>query len=443
MSNHPSALVLGSDRLSDPLGTIHTSDLPEVMPRIPHRLHGATPFLARLARCALHGAEGNLLSGPEGTWYAAGGLGQGWNGNVFTRDICFSGVLGLNLAFPAELWRSLRHAVRQRLAHGLRCNAEHAIDGLPCQIEADPAPEAKARQRPHPLIRRTDDVLWLWCAGELAGRAAEPAPAWAWIAEQGRRCFTELYQHFFVPDIGLYRGQASFVDVGASGYPEAFGRRCKAAYNRTIAIMPASTNALYYRGLQVMAAACRACGEAAEAADWEQRARALRDAFRRELLRPDGTVAYYRDQDGSLSDRQHTLGTAFAIRLGLLAPEEAPAAVAAYPLEWWGVPLIHPFYPHDQAYHNHSAWPFSDAFLLQARAQALGEDVDGLLLAYCARSCRNGRVLAEWTDARSGLASGVSWQLWTLAPVLGTLIRRGVLEILADFPADGGWGLGD
>ncbi len=58
----------------------------------------------------------------------------------------------------------------------------------------------------------------------------------------------------------------------------------------------------------------------------------------------------------------------------------------------------------------------------------LGVDQDRLLLVYLARSCRNGRVLAEFTDARSGQ----SWHLWTLAPLLGTLMRQGVLTIGAE-----------
>jgi len=258
--------------------------------------------------------------------------------------------------------------------------------------------------------------------GNLFERYGSPDD-WRWLYETGRECFQRLYDPFFDPEDGLYKGQASFIDIHyedtkATGYPSEW------TISDCVHIKATSTNCLYVKGLEVMGVAARKLGLADEAASWASKARALKEAIRRELRFEDGTFAYFKDRSGRLEDRRDALGTALAVLLEVVTGEEAVQALRDYPVTDAGVSLFHPFYPVDNWYHNNSSWPFVDTLFLMASEKADGRDRIPLNLALLARVCRDG-TFHEVVDLRNKEVRGSGGQLWTAAAFLGTCMRAG------------------
>lgn len=421
------SLKLLDDRFVDELGEIRIEDIPDRHPVCEARLTDPTPLMEKLWRCALFDVEANRCTRSEGRYLAAGGRGKGWNGMVFTRDIGYAGILGLNRIFPRDMRENLETTRRIRLSIGLTVDRDHYLPGLPFRKEDISGDEFKEKYGTNPYARRTDDVLWLWWADDLFAEHYDTLEDWLWLYETGQRCFAELYDPFFDQDEGLYCGQSSFVDIALNGYPESFSRHSLEAKRNCLKIKAGSTNCLYYKGLTVMARAARTLGKDEEAEQWGARAAQLKRAIRTRMLHPDGTFAYFRHADKHLEQRQHCLGTAFAILCGILDDEEAKQAIENYPVTWWGVPLFHPFYPNGECYHNNSAWPFCDAFFLRARQKALGVDETGRQLALLAKSCR-GDTFHEWTSALCKSALGKPAQLWTLGSFIGCCVNAGYLS---------------
>lgn len=54
--------------------------------------------------------------------------------------------------------------------------------------------------------------MWIWAAKDLIERHSLNEK-WEWLYETGKRWFSDFYRPFFDPRDGLYRGQASFVDI--------------------------------------------------------------------------------------------------------------------------------------------------------------------------------------------------------------------------------------
>jgi hypothetical protein len=419
--------ILTDDHLTDELGTISLSDLPDRQPECKSRLSKPTPLIEKLWRCALFDAESNRVKRAEGSYFTAGGRGKGWKGIIFTRDLGYASILGLGHLFPKEMRESLRVDREVRLRLGLRADPEHVPPGLPFVREDVSQEEFVTRHGTNPYTRRTDDVLWLWWMEDLLHRHGASSGDWEWVYTTGCQCFKELYDPFFDAKDGLYMGQSSFIDVGYNGYPESFGRKCPEAYGNSIRIKAASTNCLYYRGMQVMAKAAEKTGRQSEAEEWVRRADGIRSAIRSQLILPDGRVSYFKHEGGFLEQREHCLGTAFAILLGVLEGADAVAAISGYPVPWWGVPLLEPDYPNSQTYHNSSTWPFATAFFLRARELALGTDEAERELAMVARSCRHD-TFHEWASAFDKRFHGEPAQLWTLGAFIGRCIAHYGLE---------------
>lgn len=422
---HPS-LQLTETGLIDEFGTITLEDLPTHEGEIPFGLKKPTPFLNKLWRCALFDFKSNLVSCEDGTYLAAGGRGKGWNGIIFPRDLAYSGILGLDALFPDVMWGCLQISRKARLNTGMWVNQNHYHPDLPFRLmDASQQPPEKSN-RTHTTARGTDDVLWLWWAEDLFVRHSNYSSSenWQWLYETGIRCFQEIYDHFYDEETGLYRGQCTFVDIADNGYPPSFGRDTIEAKRNCLMIRPTSTNCLYYKGFVVMAKAARKLGLHDEASGWEQRANHLKRAIRTQLLLPEGTLSYFMHEDGHLEPRQHCLATALAILLDVIEGDDAIKAIEHYPVTWWGVPLLHPFYAEGSCHHNNTAWPFCDAFFLRAREKALGIDETERELALLARTCRGG-TFREYTSALNKGPVGKEAQLWTLAPLLGSCHAKG------------------
>jgi hypothetical protein len=252
------------------------------------------------------------------------------------------------------------------------------------------------------------------------------AEDWQWIYTNGTRCFDTFYWHFYDKSDGLFRGQASFMDIHtiefkATGYPQAM------SLQDCVLIKALSTNCLYVKGMEVMARAAAQCGRSNESRQWQQRADQLRIAIGENLRRPDGTLAYFKDRHGNLQDRRDALGTALAILTEVVTGNDSRQACRDYPVTDNGVPLFVPFFGHNQWYHNHSSRPFVDTLFIKALEKADGRARTALNAALLARSCRKHGTFHEVTDFRTKHIKGSGKQLCTAAAFIDTCRRAGIL----------------
>jgi hypothetical protein len=99
-------LVLTENTLSDGLGAFKVEDLPVVNPKCNIELKkNASPLTRKMWKIALNDVELNLITNNYGTYFAAG---RRYTDRVYTRDIAFAGILGLNALYPNEMMKSLR-----------------------------------------------------------------------------------------------------------------------------------------------------------------------------------------------------------------------------------------------------------------------------------------------------------------------------------------------
>lgn len=401
------------------------------LPGRPIAFTGSSPLLSALWDNALSDVERSYcLENEFGRTFAAGGYGKNWVGLTFNRDTSLSGLLALNALFPEEMLTSMKTIRASRLKLGWACYPDRVIEGVPGVEVCDMDLTAfKARFHKASSINKTDDVVWIWCMYDLLARGELPEAEWRWTYETALECFSRFYDPLFDPADGLYFGQALFIDVGLSGYPDGWCEYDQASCNRCVWIKAASTNALYVKAMRCLGEIARRLGREGEAEDWEARARALRQAMRTHLRFADGTYAYFRHRTGELEPRRDVLGTALCVLLDIAAPEEAADALGGYPVTAYGAPLIHPFYERDdRPYHNHAAWPFADTFLLLAYEKATGRSYADLNLQIMVNSVRDGS-LGEVRNLVTNRIMGANAQLWTIAGFLNACVRAGLTEL--------------
>lgn len=315
------SLRLQADRISDAHGAIGVEDLPDPQPRHPLRLQGTTPLIERLWRIALDDIERNLVTTDDGIYFGAG---ANFGFTVYTRDISYAGMLALNRLYPDQMLASLEFTRRLRRRLGFTVARGYVVPEIaaPWQEEDMEEQQFRLRHRTNSYTRRTDDVVWLWCAADLLGRTQAPMERWRWLYTTGEENFRDFYAPFRDPDDGLYRGQASFIDVHfrdhqATGYPQDW------SIADCVLIKSLSTNSLYVLGHRAMATAARHLGLTAQAEDWDRRADAIAVNLRAALRREDGSLAWCLDRHGRRLDRCEALGSALAVLAGVVRGEEA------------------------------------------------------------------------------------------------------------------------
>ncbi len=396
-----------------------TRELPVKNPNCAVELKpSAGPLLQKLWKIALDDIEANIVETERGQYFGAGAH---FGVRVYTRDISFSGVLGLNMLYPEIMRRSLdlTRELRWELGFGVAKGYEISAIDAPWNVIVDDEREMSERYHTNSYARRTDDVIWLWAAADLLHETDADRKDWEWLYDWGKRFFGTFYAPFFDPQDGLYRGQSTFVDITfvqheATGYPAGW------SIEDCITCKATSTNALYVKGLDVMAEAARKLGRR-EADEWQRRADTLRAAMRRELLQADGTFAYLKDRHGRLDSRRHNLSEALAVLFGVVRGEDARRAMAGYPYSDKGVPLYHPFHESSSCYHNNSSWPFADSIFFKALSVADGKEHALDNLAILSYSCLG--TFHELTDYRTHEVRGSEQQLWSAAGLVD-LCRR-------------------
>ncbi len=416
-------LVMDSHSVKDSLRQISISELSSKAPIKEIRLQKALPFTDTLWNVALSDIESNIVETPEGKYFGAG---KHFGVSVYTRDISFSGILGLNELYPEIMLNSLKMTRKLRLELGFHVSKDNAIPEIQANWKEDTLNEHLFLQKYHTnsYTRRTDDVVWMWAAKDLFNKNPGIAD-WKWLYDNGKKCFNQLYKPFYDPADGLYRGQAAFIDIHfinkkTTGYPQEF------SMSDCVLIKPLSTNCLYYEGLKTMEYVCHKIGKKKEEENWKNKAESLKFAIRNNLQFKDGTFSYFKNTDGKLEPRRDALGSALVVITGIVKEDDAKKCISDYPVSWAGAPLFNPFYPGKRSYHNNTAWPFVDTFVLWAKEIAENKSYIDQNAALLARTCVKDGTFHEVVNYISKEPKGSGSQLWTAAAFVNVCIRAGL-----------------
>jgi hypothetical protein len=425
-------LVLTENTLSDGLGAFKVEDLPVVNPKCNIELKkNASPLTRKMWKIALNDVELNLITNNYGTYFAAG---RRYTDRVYTRDIAFAGILGLNALYPNEMMKSLRVTRDVVSKLGYKVSREEVIKEInaPWEIIAEDKTEVMAQYKSNSITRRTDDVVWIWAVDDLFKSHPEVAD-WKWFYNNGKKNFNEFYAPWYDKTDGLYKAQPTFHDIQSSAYPKGYSQA------DCVLLKSTSTNCLYYKALLSLANAAKKCNLPEESKVWNQKAKSLKAAIIKELMLPDGTFTYYKDRYGKVMPNQHNLGTAFAIIFGVVEGKAAKKAIENYPTSEFGTPLQYPFME-NKGDHNQASWPFCDTFFLIAKEIADGKDYTGYNAALLARTMGtklDPKKNPEWggfgsfhekVQLPSGLISGSGSQLWTSAAFMNVCMRANLID---------------
>lgn len=425
-------LNLTADAMSDGIGQFKWNDLPLVQPHCNVQLkENVTPLTRSMWNIALHDVEMNIVQNSYGSYFAAG---RRYTDRVYTRDISFAGVLGLNDLYPKEMLKSIRITRELVSRMKYKVSTEEVIKEIDAPWEAitEDRKQIMAQFKTNSITRRTDDVVWIWAIIDLFEKHPEIAD-WKWFYSNAKMNFEELYAPWFDKSDGLYKGQNTFHDVMSSAYPVDY------SLADCVLLKSTSTNCLYYKGLLAVAYAANKCNLPRESTRWKKKAYELKKAIIKELIWPDGTISYYKDRYGKRMPNQHNLATAFAIIFGIVEGLDAQKAVANYPTTEFGVPLQFP-YIENKGDHNQAAWPFCDTFFLIAKEMAEKKDYTDYNAALLARSLGtklNPNKDPEWggfgsfhekIQLPSGLVSGSGAQLWSAAAFINVCVRAKLVE---------------
>jgi hypothetical protein len=118
-------LILRRNSLSDALGSFTLEDLPSFQTDSKFDLkETATPLAKKMWKIALHDIEQNKVFNNVGNYFAAG---RRYTDRVYTRDIAFAGILGLNYIYPVEMLQSLKVTRDVTAKLGYKVSASHVI----------------------------------------------------------------------------------------------------------------------------------------------------------------------------------------------------------------------------------------------------------------------------------------------------------------------------
>jgi hypothetical protein len=428
--DHP-PLQLFADRIVDANNTTTPADLPDSRPMNRTKLKNATPIIERMWRIALADVESNIIKIKEGQYFGAG---RQFGPRVYTRDISISGILGLNRLYPEIMRSSLEYTRNVHWNLGFKVMADHKVKeiNVDWQVVPESIIEFSSVYPTDCYARRTDDVIWLWCGGDLIKDSTDKKD-WQWLYDWGNRYFERFYDPFYDPNDGLYRGQAVFMDIhygvrNSNAYPQNW------SISDCVLIKATSTNCAYVAGMRTMAKAAEKLGYSNQSKQWLERAEKLKKAICRELRHPDGTFTYYKDRWGKLAPRREALGAAFAVLLNIVDGDNAIKALAGYPVTDIGIPSYYPFFEdNDMVYHNNTSWPFVNAFFMRALDKTDGGERIGQCFALMARVCKNPGGFREYIDYKDKTVKGSASQLWSAAGFIDVCFRAGLVSEIVPY----------
>ena len=338
---------------------------------------------------------------------------------VWTRDLSYSVDLGLWKIDPLRARNGLRFKlsdVRDRsLPQGLYVMQDTGSGGS------------------WPIS--TDRVVWFLAAQHLLDEPAFAQDTYRAIVDTLKQ--DRLYT--FDPDLGLYRGETSFLDWREQTYP-AWTADNVVFIAQSFAL---STNVLHYQALQLAAHLAQARAEQASAKSYADKAAALKAAINARFWRTDrGMYMSYIGGDGTPYDTYDLLGTALAITSGVAEGDRARQALAHYPTWPAGTPVIWPERKDQPIYHNRAIWPFVSAYALRA-ARAVDDpariehELRSIMrgAALSGSNMENYELVTQSTHVDEGKLSGPvvdsPRQLWSVAAYLDA-VSEGVFGLTQD-----------
>jgi hypothetical protein len=343
--------------------------------------------------------------------------GEKWH-YVWTRDLSYSVDLGLWRLDPARAKASLLFKLS-----GVRQSS--APQGLyPMQDTGSGGS--------WPIS--TDRIVWFLAARHLLGDKAFADQVYQALGDTLKQ--DRIYT--FDAGLGLYRGETSFLDWRQQTYPEWTANNVT-YIAQSFAL---STNVLHYEALRLAVRMAEARHDPM-ASDYHARADALKDAINVHFWRADrGMYMSYIGGDGMPIEAYDLLGLSLAISSGVADADRARQALASYPADAAGSPVIWPQRAAQPIYHNRAIWPFVSAYALRA-ARAVD---DPARIAHELRSLMRGAALngsnmenlelvtqrAHVEDGKlSGPVIDSPRQLWSVAGYLD-MVSEGVFGLTDD-----------
>ncbi len=340
--------------------------------------------------------------------------GEKWT-YVWTRDTAYAAALGLAWLDPT------------RTAASLRFKLSEPSGGGPLRIVQDTGTGGS-----WPVS--TDRVVWalgaratlaLLPADERVTFAAEALEAMATTLAEDRAAV-------FDAEVGLYRGEQSFLDWREQSYPSwTAGDPTPIAASYSL-----STN-VGHLALMETAAALGDATSHPRVATWEGWAADLRAAIADRFAPDDGPpVGLLLSPGPTPAARRDLLGEALANLEGVFPDDVRLAAIASYPRSPHGPPVMWPQQPLTPIYHNRGIWPFVTAY--SALAAAGPQAPHGAALAHDLESLVRGAALnlshmenLEWSQGVPLLEAGAETgpvvnsrrQLWSVAGFAGAWIQ--------------------
>ncbi len=328
------------------------------------------------------GHEGVLLTGAS------------WGRSVWTRDVAYAALLGIDLADPEICLSSLK----ARVSHGEVMQDTGTGGAWPIS---------------------TDRVVWGIAAWELYLLTGNRE--WLkWIAAiLDKTC---LHDILVADDMaGVVRGESSFLDWRSQSYPEwmtpaDIGESCSL-----------STMALHARVREILSNVFAELGDAEKASYWQEEALRVKLALEM-MFRIPNRCAYGQFLYGRgypvLSERMDVLGTLLCLMFGFVKGEEASYFFNEIPHYALGLPCFHPQQVSSAGwYHNGASWPFVEGFYGQIASSLGNEDALSAALACLVRSAlingTNKENVSLTTGTSEGLIKSSDRQLWSVAGMLG------------------------
>ncbi|RRU07528.1 Six-hairpin glycosidase-like protein [Stenotrophomonas maltophilia] len=338
---------------------------------------------------------------------------------VWTRDVSFAADLALARLDP------------QRTRQSLQFKLSAARDGhTPGLFVAQDTGSGGS----WPIS--SDRVVWF-----LAARHLLDDPAFAdqvWQALQGT--LAQDRAMVFDAQVGLYRGETSFLDWREQTYPD-WTREDVRFIGDSYAL---STNVLHYQALRLAERLAGHRGDA-RADQYKAWADALAQQIDARFWRED--IGQYMSYIGEAAHpvpyaKVDLLGLSLGILADVLPTGRARRALAAYPIGPAGSPVVWPQEGQQPIYHNRAIWPFVSAYSLRAARQLddvprIAAEIRSLMrgAALAGSNMENYELVSQAVHVDEGALSGPvvnsERQLWSVAGYLA-MVTEGVFGVQDD-----------
>ncbi|MEP7186337.1 MAG: Six-hairpin glycosidase-like protein [Rhodanobacter sp.] len=341
------------------------------------------------------------------------------------------------LKWPFVWTRDLSYAIDLGL---WRFDAARARNGLAFKLSDTRGPQASKGQR---LVMQdtgsggswpisTDRVVWFLGAQHLLHDKAFAADVTKALGDT----LAQDRQYAFDPQLGLYRGETSFLDWREQTYP-AWTFDSVTYIGQSFAL---STNVLHYQALKMAADTAGKQGDSNTAAAYRAQADALKVAINAHFWRADrGMYMSYIGGDGAPVDSYDLLGIALAITSGVADGQRASETLANYPTWPAGSPVIWPERDDQPVYHNRAIWPFVSAYALRAAREVnqpdrIAHEIESVMrgAALYGSNMENYELLTQSQHLDEGKLSGPvvnsPRQLWSVAAYFA-VVTEGVFGL--------------